>query len=138
MKVGFTGTRHGMADVQKRMVAWHMGDLQMTELHHGDCIGADAQAHNIAVEHGRKVVIHPPVDETYRAFCGGYDVCLLMKTHFARNRDIVDETDVLIGAPYNAKEQGRGGTWYAISYARKQGKPVYIIWPDGTEKATRY
>lgn len=43
MKIGFTGTRHGMTNQQKNQffkIIINLNDLK--EFHHGDCIGADA------------------------------------------------------------------------------------------------
>lgn len=130
MKYGFTGTRHGQTEAQKRVVDRAFGALD--ELHHGDCVGADADAHEIAAAVGADIVIHPPVDEKLRAFCKGARESREPRTHFQRNRNIVDETDHLIGTPYEMTEQPRGGTWYTIGYARKLGKPCSVILPDGT------
>ncbi len=58
------------------------------------------------------------------------------KTHFARNRDIVDETEVLIACPCEMEHQDRGGTWYTADYALKRGKRTIIVWPDGSMKET--
>jgi hypothetical protein len=52
------------------------------------------------------------------------------KSFFARNRDIVDETDMLIATPATKKETG--GTWYTINYSRKQKKQRVIVYPDGS------
>lgn len=131
MKIGFTGTREGMTAAQKEGVVRELIALGATELHHGDCVGADADADLIAHELGLYVVIHPPVDETHRAFCRYADETRAPKTHFARNRDIVDETVHLIATPRTMYEEPRGGTWYTVNYARKRIKPLNIVWPDG-------
>lgn len=44
MILGFTGTRQGMTDYQQAQVRRFLVAYQCTILHHGDCIGADAQA----------------------------------------------------------------------------------------------
>jgi hypothetical protein len=57
------------------------------------------------------------------------------KSHFARNRDIVNECDVLIGTPpYQAiiTKETKGGTAYTVNYAAKQGKPALVVYPDGS------
>jgi len=47
-------------------------------------------------------------------------------------RDFVNECDVLIAAPGEFVERKRGsGTWGTVRYARKLGRPLVIIWPDG-------
>ena len=67
MKVGFTGTRHGMTLGQRSAFAhWaffqRARDTPMTEFHHGACLGADEHAAVIvseeAVPHPR-IVAHP-------------------------------------------------------------------------------
>ena len=54
------------------------------------------------------------------------------RPYLSRNKDIVRETDMLIATPAEAEEQRRSGTWSTIRFARKLGKPVFVIWPDGT------
>lgn len=131
-RFGFTGTRHGMTEPQKSAMRQFLrGGLG--ELHHGDCIGADSQAHDIADECGYAIIIHPPKDYKLRAW---RKVLLHMmrpeNSHFARNRCIVDETVALIATPFDAEEQPKGGTWYTIRYARKRNKTVVLILSDGT------
>lgn len=138
MKVGFTGTRHGMTAEQfsafERWWRWE----QPHELHHGDCVGADDQAARFVYDLNEAgspvrylVVAHPPVDEKLRAFSPSH-VLRLPLTHFARNRNIVDGTDILVCCPFEAERQDRGGTWYTYDYAVKRGKVVYLIRPDGS------
>lgn len=133
MKLGFTGTRFGMTDEQKAVIRSLFATINRVELHHGDCVGADADAHEIARQLGGHVVIHPPVSESHRANCAG-DELRARKTHFARNRDIVQETKILIATPFTMQEEDRGGTWYTVNYARKVGRWLIIIWPDGSVK----
>jgi predicted Rossmann fold nucleotide-binding protein DprA/Smf involved in DNA uptake len=54
------------------------------------------------------------------------------KPYLARNRDIVLETIALIAAPAEPLEQIRSGTWSTVRFAKKQGKTVILILPDGT------
>jgi hypothetical protein len=129
---GFTGTRQGMTEAQKAALRSFLQGGS-GELHHGDCIGADAEAHGIAMDCGYLPIIHPPSDYSHRAWCEApRHLMKTEKTHFARNRDIVDETTCLIATPAQPEEQPRGGTWYTIRYARKRGKPTVLILPDGT------
>lgn len=145
MKIGFTGTRHGMTSEQMGAFSQFMSEVfPLTEFHHGDCVGADDEAANIMSDirsnsdmdaRRWKIVCHPPADETHRAFNEHYDEMREPKTHFARNRAIVDECDMLIAAPQYAEpitQTTRGGTAYTVTYARKKGKKVYVIRPDGT------
>lgn len=131
-RFGFTGTRHGMTEAQKSSLrAFLTGSTG--ELHHGDCIGADSDSHDIADECGYGIIIHPPKDYTHRAWRSvPPHMMRAEKTHFARNRDIVDETISLIATPLEYEEQPKGGTWYTVRYARKMGRVVVLIRPDGT------
>jgi hypothetical protein len=62
MKIGFTGSREGMSTHQKEQFVLKLNELGVTEFHHGDCAGADAQAHDIIREFfpNVKIVVHPP------------------------------------------------------------------------------
>lgn len=131
-RFGFTGTRHGMTDAQKAALRGFLAGGS-GELHHGDCVGADSDAHDVADECGYAVVIHPPYSYKARAF---REVPRHMmrpeKPHLDRNKDIVLDTISLIAAPAEMEEQSRGGTWSTVRFARKQGKVVVLILPDGT------
>lgn len=128
--VGFTGTQRGMTPNQLSIVRYFLGG-PYTWLHHGDCIGADAQAHQAARRKGISIHRHPPDDPKKRAFCD-FDVDHPEKPYLERNHDIVDACEFLIGAPGEDKEQLRSGTWATIRYARKTKTPHVIVFPDGT------
>ena len=129
--VGFTGTRHGMSTSQVVAVDDYLSNLAIQELHHGDCVGADHDADRIAAANGLKRIAHPPSDNRLRAYCDA-EVVLEPKPYLDRNRDIVDACDHLIATPAETTPQTKGGTWYTVRYARDNGKPVTIIWPDGS------
>ena len=131
--VGFSGSRDGMTEKQHSFVYQYVSVLNEAKsmiLHHGDCVGADAEMHNIAKSLSCKVVIHPPVAQDLRANCEG-DECLPPKTYFARNRDIVDTCDILIATPGHINRL-IGGTWYTVNYAKKRGIQLCVVLPDGT------
>ena len=132
MKIGFTGTRHGMTPQQIEALNALLPVADPTaEFHHGDCLGADAEAHDIATGCGSRTVSHPPIKENLRAFKQANEY-RERKSYLARNRDIVLETDALIAAPKEYVEQQTGGTWYTIRFAREKGRRVNVIRPDGT------
>lgn len=130
MTSGFTGTQRGMTAAQAAVVRLLFSKLGVTELHHGDCIGADRHAHLIACEMGIRVIIHPPSNDSKRAFCKG-DETRPERDYLTRNRDIVIESDVIIATPKEEKEVLRSGTWSTIRRARKRGKPTVIVSPSG-------
>lgn len=142
MKIGITGTREGLAP--KQVVSLFSTMIEMAsafggvELHHGDCVGADATAHDLAISLGWKVVIHPPAKDTARAFKVGTET-RSPASYLARNRAIVDEVDVLIVLPKQESRPAadvRGGTWYTYRYAvKRQSCAMVIIWPNGHVEA---
>lgn len=132
-RIGFTGTRRGMTTNQKVAFS-HIIDGMGRELHHGICKGADAEAHVMARIRGYKIIGHPPtnsimVDEEIRRDC---QELRDPDPYLIRNDHIVIETDVLIAAPYEHKEELKSGTWSTIRRARKYKKPHIIIYPSGS------
>lgn len=106
--------------------------LRPAELHHGDCIGADDQFEGLAanVMPTATTHSHPPTESAYRARCQS-NVIHEPLEYLERNRAIVDATDALVAAP-KGPEELRSGTWSTVRYARKQAKPIAIVFPDGT------
>lgn len=129
MRVGFTGSREGLTTEQEVAVT-NLLVIRAKEFHHGDCIGADTEAHVIAYKQGIKIVIHPPRNPKGRSFCVGNEY-RKEKPYLDRNHDIVDDTDILIACPATAKEILRSGTWATIRYAEKQKKTIIFIYPSG-------
>lgn len=131
MRVGFTGTRRGLSEKQIRVLT---STLQMmagriSEVHHGDCIGADSMFHQIAGKFGLHRVIHPPLNSPLRAFCKGEDYRRPLP-YLRRNQNIVNECVVLIACPGEATEQRRSGTWATIRMARRRtGMQLVVITP---------
>jgi hypothetical protein len=137
IRVGFTGTRAGCTPEQLAALRKVLEELVPFELHHGDCIGADAEAHQIALDLHQRIVIHPGIyakdgSSPTRAHCKGANFVLAPMTMFARNREIVDDTEVLVGTPRLMTEEELGGTWHTINHARKKSEPRYIVWPNGS------
>jgi len=126
--IGFTGTRKGMTDDQKEAFKAFLEAHKPEEFHHGDCVGADADAHKIAKKLKIKIVIHPPEDGKHRAFCKGGKI-LKPKPYLERNHDIVGVCSVLIACPKQKREIRRSGTWATVRYARKMNKALSIMFP---------
>lgn len=123
--IGFTGSRLGMSPEQKRRLRHLLIIHEATELHHGDCYGADVEAHEIARQLGLRVVVHPPTAKGLRAHCEGDEIRHDLP-FLARNHMIVRETQFLIAAPSGA-EQLRSGTWATIRYCRLRHKPHEVM-----------
>jgi hypothetical protein len=139
LRIGFTGTREGLTERQLSAFRVRTEDLkQFAELHHGACVGADAGAVWLAwYTHERwgwpKIIAHPsdlPGLTDPEAIAHSH-VVLPAKPPLERNRDIVDDCDMLLACPKGMAEERRSGTWSTVRYARKAGKPIVLFWPDG-------
>lgn len=135
MHIGFTGTRQGMTERQFDRVASLLYRLWQDEgahtVHHGDCVGADEEFHQIAMDFGLHTVIHPPTDPEHRAFCDA-DEAREPKPYLERNTDIVLASDKLIATPKEMNEVLRSGTWATIRRARTHDTAHIIIRPRRT------
>lgn len=135
MRVGFTGTQKGMtleqkAELEHILLGCLLEVIFGSSFHHGDCVGADAEASDIARNLEYRIICHPPLESSKRAFTAS-DFEFPKKSYLDRNRDIVNACEILIAAPKENKEVLRSGTWATIRYARKNKVPVIIIAPKG-------
>jgi hypothetical protein len=134
---GFTGTREGLTSFQRFNLMRLLTALHPLGLHHGDCVGADAEVHGICLGLAIPISIHPPDKDACQAHCAlfrnGYMVQELFppKPYLARNHDIVDKSDYLIACVKGPEELVGSGTWATIRYARTVKVPVFILYPDG-------
>ena len=133
MLIGFTGSREGMTDLQKQKFETFLKDnlSSIKGFIHGDCAGADTQAHVIAKELGIFIKIFPPDNATLRAF-NKAEFMAPESPYLTRNRHIVNNCTMLVAIPKEKTEAIRSGTWSTVRYAVKEDRPVLIIFPDGT------
>ena len=128
--LGFTGTQAGMTDMQRRELRAYVEELcnkfRAVEFHHGDCVGADEEAHYLLLNLVSRMVVHPGPETWKRAHCRGGE-CRQSKGFRERNQDIVDTCHVLIAAPRSLKEELRSGTWMTVRMARRAKKPIVIL-----------
>ena len=134
LHVGFTGTQRGLTTAQRdsleRLLAHLKALHESVSLHHGDCIGADTEAHRAAVGLGYYVVLHPPLKDDKRSFCKA-DEERLPLPYLDRNEKIAQACILLIACPKENAEQVRSGTWATVRRARKFGKKIVVIPPGG-------
>jgi len=126
MRIGFTGTRRGMSTLQAFQLRAQLIKLGATEFHHGDCLGADSDAHAVAKELGILIYIHPPSDSKLRAYNKGFKHYFPLP-YLECNHAIVDTTELLIAAPSSMTAERRSGTWATVRYAIKQNKPIHLL-----------
>lgn len=137
LSLGFTGTRDGFTDAQTKYFHAMLAGLGLAnryaDFHHGDCEGADAQAHDLVRQlcPDWTIHIHPgPEGDPHRAGRTG-DVLYPPKTHFARNRDIVRASTHVIGVSKAPRRLERGGTWYTLDFSVKSKVKTQVLWPAG-------
>lgn len=134
MRIGFTGTREGITAAQRGAFAALV--VAPDEFHHGCCFGADEWAAIMVYDTSpfTRVIGHPSniksmTSEPALARCHEiHDP----KPPLERNRAIVDACETLIACPKGMAEEQRSGTWATVRHARKRGKQILIVWPDGT------
>lgn len=134
-EIGFTGTQRGMTSLQYSIVTRFLETYKdkIYEVHHGDCIGADAEFHDICNNLGFDITIHPPKNESKRAFKKGSN-SRPKKEYLERNHDIVDDSDIMLVCPKEKNEILRSGTWSTYRYAKKRHKKIVLILPNGKIK----
>ena len=149
MRLGFFGTQDGMTDEQKdtflKLAKKVKAKYGFVEFHHGDCIGADDDAHTLINENKLTdaIHIHPPRNEEIRAFLKDkpdnsrsikiklYDE----RPYIERNHDIVDVCEIMVAAPKEFKEQSESDTWATIRYSKMKKRRTITIYPDGKSTA---
>jgi len=133
--LGFTGTRNGMTKLQRENFIKFVRCFNPVMFHHGDCIGADEEAHEIVDSLGIPITIHPPLIDAKRAYCNRKKNKVTIEIteefeYLKRNRHIVNSSDVVVAIPKKMKEELASGTWATVRYAKSIDKTVFIIWPQ--------
>ncbi|MDZ4849992.1 MAG: hypothetical protein SGI77_11960 [Pirellulaceae bacterium] len=131
MQIGFTGSQTGMSRSQHLFIQTYIQQTQPTicSAHHGDCVGADAEFHEICENEEIAVTLHPPANDEKRAFCYAGQVRKPLP-YLERNKKIVDACTLLIACP-SGPEKLRSGTWATIRFARRQNRKLLIVMPNG-------
>lgn len=133
MIVGFTGSRDPLPSAQKaalERLLYRLDDEErIAEGHHGDCIEGDMEFDRWCRSVGIERHAHPGPDGPNRARSDA-QVIYAPQPFLVRNRDIVDACDVMVSCP-SGPERQRSGTWATVRYARKLGRRLIVVWPDG-------
>jgi len=136
MILAFTGSRSGLTPHQAAALEALLESLEgLTALHHGCCLGADedcalllAQINPSVLQVGHPCNLLAQVSQQALAVCRQV---LPVRPPLNRNHDLVDAAQLLIACP-DGPERLHSGTWATVRHARKQGKPIHLLWPDGT------
>jgi len=104
-------------------------------LHHGDCEGADSQAHAEARRLGWNIHLHPPTDLKKRSFCD-YDEKSKPRKYLDRNSDIVKRSSLMVATPKEDHEIIRSGTWSTVRKATAAKHDMFVIMPNGKARMT--
>lgn len=142
MRIGVTGSRNGLTmdqraafvDTVHNMVElrnFNYRPIEKDQLHHGACIGADEQMLLIAQNDFALWTVAHPSNLIFLTTKILSHETREPKPPLERNHDIVDATEILIATPETFEEVLRSGTWATIRYAKKIGRPIKYIWPDG-------
>jgi hypothetical protein len=130
--LGMTGTsKKDLTVVQKDLSLEFILRVNPLRVHHGICIKADEQFHHLIERNFPHIHIigHPPINKFKMARGLVFHSICKSKEYLARNRDIVDSSQMLLAFPENEYESIRSGTWYTVRYARKKNIPIRIIAP---------
>lgn len=133
LRIGFTGSRRGLSPSQRAELQRLLRETAPAELHHGGCVGADAEAHELALALGvPSIVVHRSAVPGFTADIqqnSERSVVTLLDARkpLKRNRDIARAVDVLIAAPATAEEIERSGTWSTVRFARRYLPNVRVI-----------
>lgn len=126
----FTGTQRGMTAYQIKEILQVFPPLNILELHHGCCIGADVQMHKLVRQHFPtvKIIGHPSniEDKTDWLTLADCDEKNPSAPPLTRNMWMVDMSYHVIAAPFQKKNTQRSGTWSTIRYAVRQHGPARV------------
>lgn len=125
MIISFIGAPGGMNAYQKTSVERLLKMFEPTEVHHGDCLGADEEFHNIATRLNLYTASHPQKDEELKANCMANHINLA-KSKERANRDLVKVCELLLAAP-DVPEGHFDPTWMVIRTAKRTGRAVVVF-----------
>lgn len=144
MILGFTGTRKGLTPAQRAALPSVLACLPERVLH-GGAEGADEEFHKYLYSivnnqySALSLEIYPTAsrahlwsDDWSIDKCWAEVIVHPQMNPLDRNRLIVARCDALLACPAEPKEVIRSGTWMTIRAARKLGKPITLLFPDGS------
>jgi len=139
MRVGFLGTTNGMTTKQYNAVSKYIMSLKPNsgfDFHHGQCIGADKQFHDIIYNNTMAtIIIHPPYEkkDVFEVKVNRRIIFLPPKSYLIRNMEIVLASEFLISAPSGMKDIMKSDVWTALKFAKSKMIDFIAILPNGVE-----
>lgn len=140
--LGFSGSRHGITDIQRDKLSQHVDHLThhfdgVGEVigRHGNCIEGDEEFDAICVAQGVATECLPSNWESTQSKKTAAKVLGTppWPPPFKRNSNIIKIIDELVACPRGSVEEDNSrGTWDAVAKARERGLKVTVILPDGT------
>ena len=131
--VGITASRHGLSDIQRRALTTFLHRARMagaSRFHHGCCVGGDEIGAGIAYNLGYRVIGHPPIKTELMTEAFSHEL-RKPKGYLERDRDIVHESDAMIGLPSRPEVRRGSGTWYTVHYAQKMSHARLVVASNG-------
>lgn len=116
--------------------------------------GADQMFAEVVVDLGGKIVVVLPAKHYERSFQVPNDLATFRRllqradnvitmpfdepseeAYWAAGQEIVDQANFILAVWDGQPAGGLGGTADVVRYARKRGKPVTVIWPEGAHRS---
>lgn len=139
--IAFTGTRRGLSRSQYQALVEVLSAFPGAPVHNGAAHGADRECLAALTKLGPRNVHYWPSNESQReyAFRWGTDFerhplgakFNPMLPPLDRNRRMVEAATVVVACPQGYAEELRSGTWATVRHARRLGRRLVIVWPDG-------
>ncbi len=137
MKVGVSGTQKGITAYQTHRVFDLLDAWDWSQLHHGNCVGADEEIAFIALEmrgytsllEKKQIVIAHPTIHKQQSEKSYFDEIRPNFPPLVRNHNIVDAVQRMIICPGGIYTL-RSGTWATFRYAVKRHKIIHLIPPE--------
>lgn len=125
MILSITGSREGMTPQQRRALVVLIHVWGVTAIVHGDCIGVDAEADEVARGYGLARFAYPSNFTATRARCDrrGCEYRSEPRPPTVRNLDIVGDGDITVAFPRPSSR----GTWDAVRKARRLGRCTVVV-----------
>jgi hypothetical protein len=130
-----SGSREGMSWQQWMTMRWLLTMLEPELVRHGDCVGSDAQVHDMVARAFPQCELH-----VHPGFSTGHPLRAHRQGHVehpparpcARNHQMVNHTDITIATPFEDEPVLRSGTWATIRYSMSINRPTILIKRNGS------